>query len=56
MYIRAIISTIVAWFVGLLIDANVNFNPKGFLCLRVVLPILIMGYFILYAIKKIADK
>ncbi len=46
--------TIAAWFVGLVIDANIDFgDPQGFLCLRVLFPILTMGLCIL---KKLKDK
>ncbi len=48
----AIISTLAAWFVGLLLDSNVGFEPFGFLCLRVVLPVTVMGAFILAAVQK----
>jgi len=41
MYLTTIVATLIAWFVGLLIDANLDFgDPQGFLCLRVLLPIL----------------
>ena len=35
--------TLAAWLVGLLIDANIPFEPLGFLELRVLLPVLAMG-------------
>ena len=45
MYIAAIVSTLVAWALGLVLDANIQFgDPQGFLCLRVLLPVLAMGY------------
>ena len=50
-YTTAIICTLVAWFIGLLIDANIDFgDPQGFLALRVLFPILAMGICILKAI------
>ncbi len=49
MTILAVVLTLAACFVGLLIDANL---AEGFLMLRVVLPIITMGVFILEAIKR----
>ena len=45
MYITSIVFTLIAWGAGLLLDANIHFgDPQGFLCLRVLLPVLaIMG-------------
>lgn len=43
----AIITTIIAWVVGLFLDANIDFNPVGFLELRTLFPIIVMGCFIL---------
>ena len=55
-YTIAIISTLVAWFVGLFADANIDFgDPQGFLALRVLFPVLAMGICILKALKK-SDK
>ena len=51
MYISAVLSTIAAWFVGLLLDANVSPDMLGFLELRILFPILAMGLFILKAIN-----
>ena len=48
----AIISTIIAWVVGLLLDANICFEPIGFLELRTLLPIIVMGCFILKRFDK----
>ena len=54
MYLMAVVSTLVAWFVGLLLDANIDFgDPTGFLSFRVLLPVLAMGLCIL---KRINDK
>ena len=53
MYIIAIISTIIAWFIGLVLDANIDFGePVGFLSFRILFPILVMGTFILKNINK----
>ncbi len=52
MYIKAIVSTLAAWFIGLLLDANIDFGPRGFLCFRVLLPVLAMGLCILSAVKE----
>ena len=44
MYVKSTVINLGAWFVGLFIDANLDFgNPQGFLCLRVLFPILSMG-------------
>lgn len=56
-YTIAIICTLAAWFIELLIDANIDFgDPQGFLALRVLLPILAMGICILKAIKNNEKK
>ncbi len=39
--------TVLAWFIGLVADANIRFGPDGYLMLRVLLPLLVMGAFIL---------
>ena len=45
--------TLIAWGAGLLLDANIHFgDPQGFLCLRVLLPVLAMGLCLLRAIKE----
>ena len=52
MYWTAILSTLATWFVGLLLDANIDFgDPVGFLSFRILLPILAMGLCILKTIK-----
>ena len=39
MYLKAAVCTVLAWFIGLVADANINFgDPQGFLCLRLLLP------------------
>lgn len=54
MYIIAIISTLVAWFIGWFLDVDINMNPDGHF--RVLLPILAMGLCILYSIKEHKEK
>ena len=56
MYIVATVSTLVAWVIGLFLDANIGFNPQGFLCLRIILPVLTMGLCILRSIKENKDN
>lgn len=51
----AILSALAAWFVGLLIDANIGF-PDGFLMLRILLPMLVLGGFILKNIQNSKNK
>lgn len=49
MYLKATILTILGWFIGLLLDANIDFgDPMGFLSLRILFPILSMGLCILH--------
>ena len=53
MYLKATLLTIAGWFVGLVLDANIEFgDPMGFLSLRILLPVLAMGLCILHEIKK----
>ena len=56
MYWKAIVFTLAAWFIGLFLDANIPFEPNGYLCLRILFPILTMGICILRAIKEYKDK
>ena len=52
MYLKATLVTIAGWFIGLLLDANIDFcDPLGFLSLRMVLPILAMGLCILHELR-----
>lgn len=47
-YVTTLLCTLAAWFVGLLIDVNLDFgDPQGFLCLRILFPMLAMGVCIL---------
>ena len=52
MYLKAIIATLAAWFVGLLIDVNLGSGDWQILCLRGLLPVLVMGLCILSELKK----
>lgn len=52
MYLKAIISTLAAWFVGLLIDVNLGSGDWQMLYLRVLLPVLAMGLCVLSELKK----
>ena len=55
MTVLAIVFSLVAYVIGLFIDANIGFNPSGFLMLRVLLPMLVLGGFIM-ASNKNNDK
>ncbi|MDD3192802.1 MAG: hypothetical protein PHE47_02975 [Oscillospiraceae bacterium] len=51
--IGAVVLTIIAWFIGLLIDVNLDWgDPMGFMCLRILFPLLVMGCCILNNGKK----
>lgn len=52
VYLTAVTATLSAWFIGLILDANLDFGPDGFLSLRILLPILVMGLCILNAVMK----
>jgi len=56
MYISAVVLTIIAWLIGLILDANVSQDMLGFLELRTLFPILTMGVFILKAINDKNSK
>ena len=52
MYLKATLVTIAGWFIGLLLDANIDFgDPMGFLSLRILLPILAMRLCILHELR-----
>ena len=54
MYWKAALFTLAAWFVGLLLDANIDFgDPVGFLSLRILFPILAMGLCILKSLNDL---
>ena len=55
-YGTMIAAAIGAWVVGLLIDANIGFQPLGILELRLLLPMLAIGLCILKAIKDGGKK
>ena len=50
-YLWYILSTLAAWFVGLFIDINSGWDPTGILCLRVVLPIIVTGIWVLKSVR-----
>lgn len=53
MKLTAIILTLIAWFIGLVLDANIDMGQyTGFFELRILLPVLTMGVFILDTVKK----
>jgi len=57
MYWTAILSTLAAWFVGLVLDANIDFgDPVGFLSFRILFPIIAMGLCILKNINDIKNS
>ena len=57
MYLKAINATLAAWVVGLFADANIRLgDPQGFLCLRVLLPVLAMGLCILSELKRSKER
>lgn len=52
MYLKATLVTIAGWFIGMVLDANIDFgDPIGFLSLRILLPILAMGLCILHELR-----
>lgn len=57
MYLKATLVTIAGWFIGLLLDANIDFgDPMGFLSLRILFPILAMGLCILHELRRGRDR
>ena len=50
--IGAIIYTIIAWFIGMFLDVNIGLDPIGFLELRTLFPIIVMGWSILKRLDK----
>ena len=53
MYLKATILTRLGWFIGMVLDANIDFgDPMGFLSLRILLPILAMGLCILHELRR----
>ena len=52
VYLIAVTATLSAWFLGLILDANIDFEPDDFLAFRILLPILAMGLCILNTIMK----
>ena len=57
MYLKATILTILGWFIGMVLDANIDFGaPMGFLSLRILFPILAMGLCILHELRHGRDR
>lgn len=57
MYLKATLVTIAGWFIGMVLDANIDFgDPMGFLSLRILLPILAMGLCILHELRRGRDR
>ncbi len=57
MYLKATVLTIAGWFIGMVLDANIDFgDPMGFLSLRILFPILAMGLCILHELKRGSDR
>lgn len=53
-YLSTVAFSLAAWFVGMLIDANLDFgDPQGFLCLRILFPMIVLT---LCVMKAINDK
>lgn len=53
MKITAFVLTVISWFIGLVIDANLGSGDyAGMFSLRILFPILTMGSFILWKIEK----
>lgn len=56
-YFTAVFVTVGAWFVGLLLDVNLDFgDPEGFLSFRTLLPTLAMGLCVLRAVMGGKDE
>ena len=54
MYLKATLVTIAGWFIGMVLDANIDFgDPMGFLSLRILFPILAMGLCILHELTRL---
>ena len=52
MDLKATLVTIAGWFIGMVLDANIDFgDPMGFLSLRILFPILAMGLCILHELR-----
>ena len=57
MYLKATILTIAGWFIGMVLDANIDFgDPMGFLSLPILLPILAMGLCILHELIRGSNR
>ena len=58
MTLLSVLATLAAWFLGIVLDANLKFGfgQAGWLELRILLPILVMGAFIVHMLDKKKDK
>ena len=53
MYLTAVLSTVAAWFVGLVLDVNLPLgDPMGFASFWILFPILTMGLCILKEVNR----
>ena len=52
VYVWYVLCTLAAWFIGLFLDVNLNWQPVGILCLRVLFPIIVTGIWILKEIRN----
>jgi len=50
-YLLYILSALAAWFLGLFLDADISSSPQGFLCLRILLPLVVIGLWVLKSVK-----
>ena len=48
MYLKATILTILGWFIGMVLDANIDFGDP----MRILFPILAMGLCILHELRR----
>ena len=51
IYLWYILSTLAAWYVGMLIDVNSGWDPTGILCLRAVFPVIVTGIWVLKSVR-----
>ena len=52
-YVWYVLCALAAWWIGVLLDVNLNnWHPVGFLCLRVIFPIIVTGIWILKEIRN----
>lgn len=51
IYLWYILSTLAAWWVGLIVDTSIGRTPVGFSCLRVIFPVIVTGIWVLRTIR-----